>query len=125
MRFFEQYFGFDRAGDVFKDTDRRRLEGISQWNTQMLIHDARMLINHILGKDEDVIAELLTTNEYFVAHPGDNDFAREFYDERIAEVTHPNYLQQEIIKAEGGIRQAQEARSRFTGRVGGKAREVD
>lgn len=99
MRFFEQYFGFDRAGDVFKDTDRRRLEGISQWNTQMLIHDARMLINHILSKDEDVIAELLTTNEYFVAHPGDNEFARDFYDERIAEVTHPKYLKREIIKA--------------------------
>jgi hypothetical protein len=100
MRFFEQYFGFNRAGDVFKDNDRRRLEGISQWNTQLLIHDAKTLINHILEKDEDVIAELLTTNEYFVAHPGDNDFAKEFYDDRIAEVTHPDYLKQEIAKAE-------------------------
>lgn len=99
MRFFEQYFGFDRAGDVFKDNDRRRLEGIAQWNTQMLVHDAKMLINHILSEDKDVIAELLTTNEYFVAHPGDNAFAKEFYDERIAEVIHPEYIELQIAKA--------------------------
>ena len=42
----------------------------------MLIHDARMLIEHVLMKDKDVIAELLTTNEYFIAHPGDNDYAK-------------------------------------------------
>ena len=71
-RFFEQFFGFHRAGTVFKDNDRRGAEKINQWNTTMLIHDARMLIEHVLKKDKDVIAELLTTNEYFIAHPGDN-----------------------------------------------------
>ena len=55
----------------------------------MLIHDARMLIEHVLRKDKDVIAELLTTNEYFIAHPGDNEYAREYYDKRIAEIMDP------------------------------------
>lgn len=98
MRFFEQYFGFDQAGDVFKDDERRRLEAIPQWNTQILIHDAKMLIEHVLKEDREVIAELLTTNEYFVAHPGDNDYAREFYDQQVAEVTAPEYLENEVAK---------------------------
>ena len=99
MRFFEQYFGFDQVGDVFKDNDRRRREAIPQWNPQYLVHDARMIIENILRRDRDVIAELLTTNEYFVAHPGDNDYAREFYDERVKEVTHPDYISQQVAKA--------------------------
>ncbi|MDG1070219.1 MAG: DUF1588 domain-containing protein [Akkermansiaceae bacterium] len=100
MRFFEQFFGFDQAGDVFKDNERRRLEAIPQWNTQYLVHDAKMIIEHVLRRDEDVIAELLTTNEYFVAHPGDNEYAREFYDAKVEEVTHPEYVSQQVAKAE-------------------------
>ncbi|MFK7852127.1 MAG: DUF1588 domain-containing protein [Akkermansiaceae bacterium] len=96
MRFFEQYFGFDKAGDVFKDNDRKRKEAIPQWNTQLLIHDVQQLINQVLREDKDVIAELLTTNKYFVAHPGDNDYAREFYEERFAEVTSPSFVESEV-----------------------------
>ena len=95
-RFFEQFFGFHRAGTVFKDNDRRGAEKINQWNTTMLIHDARMLIEHVLKKDKDVIAELLTTNEYFIAHPGDNEYAREHYDKRIAEILDPGYVDARI-----------------------------
>jgi len=98
MRFFEQYFGFDRAGDVFKDKERRALEGIRQWNPELLVHDAKMLIEHILKKDKDVIAELLTTDEYFVAHPGDNKYAREFYEQKIVEVTDPDYVKKQVTK---------------------------
>ena len=100
MRFFEQYFGFNRVGDVFKDNDRRRREAIPQWNPQYLVHDARMIIENVLRRDRDVIAELLTTNEYFVAHPGNNDYAREFYDERVKEVMHPDYVNRQVAKAE-------------------------
>ncbi|QTN33242.1 DUF1588 domain-containing protein [Akkermansiaceae bacterium] len=96
MRFFEQFFGFDRAGDVFKDDERKRLEAIPQWNTALLMNDARMLIEHILRKDKDVIAELLTTNDYFVAHPGDNGYAREFYEQQIAEVLDPGYVEAQV-----------------------------
>ena len=98
MRFFDEYFGFHRAGAVFKDNDRRRAEKIQQWNTDMLIHDARMLIEHVLKKDKDVIAELLTTNEYFIAHPGDNAYARDHYEKRVAEIMDPGYVKTQIEK---------------------------
>ena len=98
MRFFEEYFGFDRTGSVFKDNERKRSEGIPQWNTEMLIHDARMLIEYHLKRDKDVIAELLTTDQYFVAHPGDNQFAREFYHERITEYTASKYVSTQVAK---------------------------
>ena len=98
MRFFDEFFGFHRAGAVFKDNDRRRAEKIPQWNTAMLIHDARMLIQHVLKNDKDVIAELLTTNDYFIAHPGDNDYARQRYEERIAELTDPGYVESQVEK---------------------------
>ncbi len=92
MRFFDEFFGVHRAGTVFKDNDRKRAERIPQWNTDMLIHDARMLIEHVLKKDQNVIAELLTTNEYFIAHPGNNEYAREHYETRIAEVMDPGFV---------------------------------
>ncbi len=98
MRFFDEFFGFHRAGTVFKDNDRRHAEKIPQWNTNMLIHDARMLIEHVLGNDQDVIATLLTTNEYFVAHPGDNQYARSHYEERLAEVTDPDFVAAQVEK---------------------------
>ncbi|MDB4730272.1 DUF1588 domain-containing protein [bacterium] len=96
MRFFDEFFGFHRAGTVFKDNDRKRAERIPQWNTDMLIHDARMLIEHLLKKDQNVIAELLTTNEYFIAHPGNNEYARERYEERIAEVMGSGYVDAQV-----------------------------
>jgi len=98
MRFFDEYFGFDRAGTVFKDTSRQRTEKIPQWNTTMLVHDARMLIEYVLQKDEDVISELLTTNKYFIAHPGDNEYAREHYEKRIAEITDPGFVDAQVAK---------------------------
>lgn len=98
MRFFDEYFGFHQAGMVFKDTGRQRLEKIPQWNTTMLVHDARMLIEHILENDKDVISELLTTNEYFIAHPGDNEYALERYESRIKEVTDPAFVESQVEK---------------------------
>lgn len=96
MRFFDEFFGFQRAGTVFKDNDRQRAEKINQWNTDMLIHDARMLIEHALKKDKDVIVELLTTNEYFIAHPGDNNYAREHYEKKVAEIINPGFVEARV-----------------------------
>jgi hypothetical protein len=104
MRFFDEFFGFHRAGTVFKDNDRRGAEKINQWNTDMLIHDARMLIEHVLRKDKDVIAELLTTNEYFIAHPGDNEYAREHYQKQTAKVMDPGFVEAHVEKRRGQIK---------------------
>lgn len=98
LRFFEEFFGFHRAGVVFKDRGRRHHEAIPQWNTEMLIHDARLLIEHVLKQDKDVFAELLTTPRFFIAHPGDNEYAREFYEARVAEVTAPDYVDAQVAK---------------------------
>ena len=103
MRFFDEFFGFHRAGTVFKDNDRKRAERIPQWNTDMLIHDARMLIEHVLRKDQNVIAELLTTNKYFIAHPGNNEYARERYEERVAEVMAPGFVEAQVEIRRGQI----------------------
>lgn len=102
-RFFEEFFGFHRAGNVFKDNGRKRVEKIAQWNTEMLIFDASLLIEHVLKKDENVISELLTTNDFFIAHPGDNEYARERYEEKLAEVTDPGYTEAQVQKRQKQI----------------------
>ncbi len=102
-RFFEEFFGFHRAGTVFKDNERKRVEKIAQWNTEMLIFDASLVIEHVLKKDENVISELLTTNEFFIAHPGDNKYARERYEEKLAEVTDPGYIEAQVQKRQKQI----------------------
>lgn len=108
MRFFEEFFGFDRAGEVFKDNERKSRENIPQWNTSFLIRDAKLLIGHILKRDRDVIAELLTTDEYFIAHPGDNEYAKEAHDARIAEITAPGYVAAQVAKAKEQLDRHQE-----------------
>ena len=60
MRFFEEYFEFTAAEEVFKDLPR------GKWRPDVLINDTRMLIQHILDQDRDVLKQLLTTNESFV-----------------------------------------------------------
>jgi len=103
MRFFEEFFGFDRAESVFKDQQRVHKENIPQWNPSMLIYDARQIIEYHLERDRDVIAELLTTDRYFIAHPGDNDYAREFYEQTLAEVTDPGYVAAKVEERRASI----------------------
>lgn len=108
MRFFDEFFGFDRAGEVFKDNERKRREKIPQWNTGMMVFDAQLLILNILNRDRDVIEKLLTTDEYFIAHPGDNEYAKEIYDARIAEVTDPGYVAAQVAITKEQIDRRQE-----------------
>jgi hypothetical protein len=63
LRFFQEFFGYHRAGEVFKDK--------SGWNHDVpyLVRDADMLVEHVLQKDRQVFSELLTTDRYFVAYP--------------------------------------------------------
>ncbi len=60
MRFFDEYFGYVAAEDVFKDLGRKR------WRPDILIQDTRQLIQSILDEDHDVLRQLLTTNKAFV-----------------------------------------------------------
>jgi len=60
MRFFDQYFEYPAAEEVFKDLGR------GQWRPEVLVNDTRMLIQMILDEDRDVLEQLLTTNKSFV-----------------------------------------------------------
>lgn len=78
LRFFHEFFGFSAAPGVFKDAarfgkDYRKVP-------ERLVQDADTLVMHIVKQDRDVLAELLTTDKYFVAHSGDNGKERETHD---------------------------------------------
>lgn len=61
LRFFQEYFGYYRAEEVFKDKflDPRLIH-------RSLVEDTDLLVLHILKKDRNVLYELLTTNQSFV-----------------------------------------------------------
>jgi len=63
LRFFREYFGYERALEVFKDD--RRAKG---HDPRALVEDTDRLIEYLLQRDEQVLRELLTTNKSFVAH---------------------------------------------------------
>lgn len=59
-RFFEEYFEFPTALEVFKDVKK------GQWRPGVFVNDTRHLIQYVLDRDQDVLKELLTTNKSFV-----------------------------------------------------------
>lgn len=60
MKFFEEYFEYPAAIDVFKDLPR------GKWQPEVLVNDTRLLIEYVLEQDRDVLKQLLTTNRSFV-----------------------------------------------------------
>jgi hypothetical protein len=76
MRFFHEFFGYDRAPQVFKD-DARFFKGYTFFKVASLyVSDADALVRHIVKNDKDVLKELLTTDRFFVLHDGDNESRR-------------------------------------------------
>ena len=72
LRFFHEFFGYHHAPTVFKD-DKRFAKGYTRSNfAQRYVNEADVLVNHILNEDKNVFKEILTTDDYFVAHSGDN-----------------------------------------------------
>lgn len=93
-RFFEEFFGFNQADKVFKDMVRVREADIKQWNTNRLMYDAEQLVEYFINRDQDVIKELLTSNRFYVAHPGDNEIAQQY----LEEVLHADYVDRKVNK---------------------------
>lgn len=60
-RFFDEFFEFPRANEVFKDVPKGM-----EWRPDVFVNDTRLLIQHILAEDKDVFRQLLTTNKSFV-----------------------------------------------------------
>lgn len=98
MRFFEEFFGFNRVGLVFKDNERKRMEGIPRWSEHQLVFDAQLIIEYQLRRDQNFIPALLTGTGFYVAHPGDNNYAKEMYDTALADVLQPNYIESTVAK---------------------------
>jgi len=71
LRFFRDFFGYAKALKVFKD-DSRFGAGRHEQAVSRLIEEADMLVEHLLEKDERVFEALLTTDEFYVFHNGDN-----------------------------------------------------
>jgi hypothetical protein len=86
MRFFNEFFGMIRAQKVFKDDARRQQAGIGWWFAEGLYFDAKLILIHHLKRDKDFIAEILTTDKYFVAHPGDTALAQKFFADKGSKV---------------------------------------
>jgi hypothetical protein len=71
VRFFRDFFGYPKAMEVFKD-DVRFGAGGHEAAVSRLVDEADLLVEHILQQDRDVFEKLLTTEEFFVYHNGDN-----------------------------------------------------
>ena len=68
LRFFREFFGYHHAPNVFKDA--KRIGFGDRYLTQRMVDDADQLVMHIFDRDRDVLNQLLTTDEYFVAYLG-------------------------------------------------------
>ena len=71
LRFFREFFGYGKAMTIFKD-DARFGAGRYDDAKGRLVDEADMLIAHILEEDQDVFEQLLTADEFYVYHSGDN-----------------------------------------------------
>jgi hypothetical protein len=70
LRFFREFFGYPRLLPIFKDN--KRFGGNYVHVAGRLVSEADMLVEFILNQDQRVFERLLTTEEYFVYHTGDN-----------------------------------------------------
>lgn len=72
LRFFREFFGYPKAITIFKDEKRFGGDRIGN-ATSRLLSETDRIVAHILEEDQNVFEELLTTEEFFVYHDGDNE----------------------------------------------------
>lgn len=70
LRFFREFFGYPAMLPIFKDN--KRFGGNYVGTAGRLVSEADMLVEHILKQDQQVFERLLTTEEFYVYHSGDN-----------------------------------------------------
>ncbi|MFT5128429.1 MAG: mono/diheme cytochrome c family protein [Rhodothermales bacterium] len=71
LRFFRDFFGYPHAIKVFKDRNRFGA-GDHERAVSRVVEEADMLVEYVLEEDEQVFETLLTTDEFYVFHNGDN-----------------------------------------------------
>lgn len=82
VRFFREFFGYPGAVKVFKD--EKRSDGYYQNPSRgtagtpgFLIKEADRIVDWCLQRDQNVFANLLTTEDFFVYHNKDNETGRQ------------------------------------------------
>ncbi|MCA9069921.1 MAG: DUF1588 domain-containing protein, partial [Planctomycetaceae bacterium] len=70
-RFFREFFGYPKMLPIFKDN--KRFGGNYDNAKGRLVGECDRLVDHILQKDQNVLEELLTTENFYVYHSGDNE----------------------------------------------------
>lgn len=72
LRFFREYFDYDKASEVFKDDSVLRAAQLARdggaYKPETFVHDTDRLVEWVLAKDRDVLRELLTTDQSFVGY---------------------------------------------------------
>ncbi len=71
LRFFREFFGYPAAITIFKDEKRFGADRLDL-ATERLLNETDRTVAHILENDKNVFEELLTTEDFFVFHDGDN-----------------------------------------------------
>jgi len=71
LRFFREFFGYQKMLPIFKD--RKRFGGDYDGAKGRLVGEADRLVDYIIRQDEKVIEELLSTEDFYVYHSGDNE----------------------------------------------------
>jgi len=61
LEFFREYFGYQKALNVFKDTPSRGIH-----DPRLLVSDLEYLIRDIIAEDKDVLRKLLTTDQAYI-----------------------------------------------------------
>ena len=78
LRFFREFFGYPQMLSIFKDNIRFGTNYDSV--KTLLVAEADLLVEYILKKDKKVFETLLTTEEFYVYHSGDNKSMKESSD---------------------------------------------
>ena len=102
LRFFREFFGYSKMLPIFKDN--KRFGGNYDNAKGRLVGECDRLVDHILQKDKHVFEELLTTEDFYVFHSGDNDAMtaasdriRRIY-EYFKDLDWQNFEQEDLVK---------------------------
>jgi len=103
LRFFREFFGYPKLISIFKDEKRFGGERLSS-ATNRLLSEADRLVEYILEKDQNVFEELLTTEDFYVYHDGDNERMQKASDRiksiyaEFKNVDWKNYKKEDLLK---------------------------
>ncbi|MFK7789639.1 MAG: DUF1592 domain-containing protein, partial [Phycisphaeraceae bacterium] len=71
IRFFREFFGYPKMLGIFKDN--KRFGGNYDKIKTRVVTEADRIVEHVLESDQDTFKKLLTTEEFYVYHSGDNE----------------------------------------------------